>query len=760
MKYYGLGSSNIVFSNINYNQFFLRSMSFIFNKEVLILKNPQFVSLLLNNNSKKIDANSVKVINSSFTRVDGGEFELPSTTRYDKKNKSYTKGSDNAEGKKYKLKFKKKSRENITLDSDDFFQTRNGTHLNSKLIKKSKLNKNRSRQKQHNNPINTVDNLKNISGENFQLNKDITFIKPLTIQELAIRLQIHEAEIIRSLFLNGISVTVNQVIDIAMAKQVAESYNFNILDTSISNKNRLSLTKNNSSSNSDDFILRPPIISVFGHVDHGKTTLLDSIRDSNIASTEEGGITQSVSGYEVIYIYKSKSLKLVFLDTPGHEAFTGMRVRGVQVTDIAILVVAADDGLKPQTLESIKHIKSNNLPCVIAINKVDKNNINVLKVKKELSEQNLISPEWGGKIPIIEVSALKKYNLDVLLNQICLIYYSQNLKANPHIPAEGTILESYLDKNKGPIANLLVQNGSLRVGDIIVSDNSYGRVKALVDHKGLTIAKGLPSSFIKVLGFSSVPFAGSQFRIMSTEKKAKQLVSRYLSGMNKSKQINILNTRLTLKSNKSSIRHINLIIKANTEGSIEAIINALSKISQEKVQLNILNTGSSNVSSADIDLAIASNSIILLFNLNLSLSNENLIKKTDIALYSFNIIYDLVDFVSDYMLTFVEPEYSKVLIGIAVVKNVFGINKGVVAGCLVNSGKLLKNSSISIYRSNHLIYEGILDSLKIVKDDVNEVLSNHECGVMSHEFHDWQIQDQIKSYKITARTKTLSISLE
>nr|YP_009257539.1 translation initiation factor IF-2 [Coeloseira compressa]ANH09622.1 translation initiation factor IF-2 [Coeloseira compressa] len=760
MKYYSLYSRHIFFFNINYNQFFLRSMSFISNKEVLVLKNPKFVSLLIYDNSQKLNVDPVTLINPSFPSVDRGKFELSSNTKYDKKNKLYAKGSDNVESKKYKIKFKKKSRDNMSLDSDDLFLvTSNEDELNNKLIKKSKLNKNRNKQKKHTDILSQVNDRQHISNQDSKANKSIILDKPLTIKELAIKLQIHEAEIIRSLFLDGISVTLNQVIDISMAKQVAKNYNFNILNTDIFNENKFPLTIKDLSNHLDGFISRSPIITILGHIDHGKTTLLDSIRQTNVASNESGGITQSVTGYEIDYTYKSQSLKLVFLDTPGHEAFIAMRTRGVQVTDIVVLVVAADDGLKPQTFESIKHIKSNNLPCIVAINKIDKDDINVLKVKQELAEQDLVSTEWGGLIPMVEVSALKKLNLEDLLNEICLMYHSRNLQANPNISAEGTILESYLDKSKGPIANLLVQNGSLLVGDIIVSASSYGRVKALINSQEITTNKALPSSLIKILGFSSVPIVGSQFRIVSSEKQARQLVNNYLNNVNPSNQLNILNSRLTLKSNKSSIRHVNLIIKANTQGSIEAIINALSKICQDKVQLNIVNTGSSNVSSADIDLAIASNSIVILFNFNLSSPYENLIKKSAVLLYSFNVIYDLVDFISQHMLSLIEPEYSKVLIGTAIVKNIFGINKGVVAGCLVNNGKLLKDSFISVYRSNNLIYEGHLNSLKVIKDDVNEVLAGNECGVMSHNCNDWQIQDEIKSYRITAQTKTLSANM-
>lgn len=731
-------------------------------EEVLLLKNPRFVYLLNNasNNSYKEPVS----INKSLISIEEKKIEMNFNSKYEKKNKSHIKINNDGENKKNKAKFKKKSRSKIAFDKEDLLivtgndKRFNDESLEGSLIRSSKNARNKKKSKGKNNLHEDLGNVNNLN-DNSLLVKDIVIDSPIRIQDLAIKLNIPEAEIITWLFLKGVSVTINQFVDVSIATEVANNYSFNV----VMNLNEIPLNNLNTSiqdsiNKTDDSKKRPPIITIFGHIDHGKTTLIDAIRSSNMVDTEAGGITQSIQFYEVIWLYQAKQEKLVFLDTPGHEAFTSMRSRGAQITDIAILVVAADDGLKPQTLEVIKYIKTNNLNCIVAINKIDKSDININKVKEELAEHDLVSEDWGGSVPIIELSALKKQNIDVLLNQICHISSLKKFKASHSAVAEGIILESYLDRTRGPIANVLIQKGIVRVANILVSDTVYGKIKALINFNLEKVKSAKPSSIVQVWGFSSVPEAGSKFRVVKNEKEAKNIVDQYLSIQRDKNLFKLLNSRVTFdlnNINNLSIKQVNLIIKADTQGSIEAIIYALLQIPQNKIQLNILAASSGVISDTDIDLAATSNSILLGFNTSVSLHLLNLIKKMSVVFHDSTIIYDLLDFVSNYMLTLVEPEYDQVLIGNATVQTVFEINRGVVAGCLVNDGKVKKNSFISVYRLNQIVYEGVLDSLKRMKDDVEEVLQDNECGVMSNNYNLWQKDDIIKIYQMNEKPKSL-----
>lgn len=739
---------------------FYRCLSINKREEILLLKEPKFVYLLSDISSSKYK--NVISVDKSFSKIDKNNNEINLNNKYDKKNKSHLKQEGDIETRKNKIKFKKKTRNKMSLDKEDLFVANNservfnGNSLDEDLIRQPKNIRNKKKHKLKQSLLDSSlienDQLNNTAF----LNKEIVIDSPLTIKELSIKLQIPEAEIITWLFLKGISVTINQFVDISIASEVANHYSFNLVRSK--NINVVSFKKSDNLSKSSNYTERPPVITIFGHIDHGKTTLLDTIRNTHMVKNEAGGITQCIAGYEVDWVYNYNKVKLVFLDTPGHEAFIGMRSRGAQVTDIAVLVVAADDGLKPQTFEVIKHIKDHKLPCIIAINKVDKPNANILKVKEELAEYNLIDEDLGGSTPMIEISALTGQNIDSLLSHICMISQVQQFKAVINEPAEGTILEAYLDKTKGPIANILVQNGTLNIGDIIISTSTYGKVKALIDHAGVKVSYAQPSSIVQVWGFSSVPQAGSQFKISISEKEAKQIIQQNINSENQNNVFKALNKRVTfdLYKNKGfSVKQLNLIIKADTQGSIEAIIYSLAQIPQDKVQLNILFAGSGNVSNTDIDLAITSNSILIVFNINISTSLSNSIKKSSIVLHNTTVIYNLLDFIQDYMLNLLEPEYDKVLIGTALVQTVFDVNKGSVAGCIVNKGKLKKNSSMSIYRESQLIYDGVLNSLKRVKNDIDEAIEGNECGVMCYDYHLWQQGDVIKVYQMNEKKKTL-----
>lgn len=720
---------------------------------MLALASPKLIYNLneINNISKEIvvdlDVNAVKFNKTSV--------DTNFSTKFDKKNKNSAKQDDNLEHRKNKSKIKKKNRNKINIQKEEVFVRSNydGILNENSLIRLPKSSKSKRKSKNEvieKNQLN-ISNIEEIS----ILKKDILIDNPLTIKDLATKLLIPEAEIITWLFLKGISVTINQVVDMSIIIQVASHYNFNIIQKSAI-KN-LAIEPNSTISNSPTNVKRSPIITILGHVDHGKTSLLDAIRNTNLVNNEQGGITQTIRGYEVEYLYKSSIEKLIFLDTPGHEAFINMRSFSTNITDLILLVVAADDGLKPQTIEAIKYIQEKKLFFIVIINKIDKKDINILRIKEELAKYHILDPNWGGDTLILEVSALKRKNIDLLLSSICKLSESQHLQADPCTLAKGTILEAHLDKTKGPVANLIMQNGTLSVGDIIVAGKISGKVKVIIDHLGLKKQQALPSSLIEVWGFSSVPESGVSFQVLENEKKIKQYFNKKEKIYNSSNRINQLNTRVTLDSynNIKGVKQLNLILKTDNQGSIEAILHSFSKIPQEKVQINILSISSGLVNNTDIELALTSKSIIIGFNISITVNTMHTIEKSKIIYSNFNIIYDLLDYIKDYMLNLVDPEYKKVLIGSATVQTIFLMNKGVVAGCFVNSGKLKKGSSISVYRDTELVYDGYLDSLKRLKEDVNEVIINNECGIMCLKYNLWQKQDRIEAYELNETEKFL-----
>nr|QCI08217.1 Translation initiation factor 2 [Pterothamnion crispum] len=731
-------------------------------EKVWYLSYPKLIEAVTFNSVTK--TKSLVNINNTFVNISDKNSNLNSFNKFDKKNKSNSKAEDLLEIKKKKNKLQKKNRKQISLENEDLFISKtskvilNDDNLNTELIKAHKINKNKKKSKLKQDFNESIINL-DVDSNHLSTNKEIIINSPLTIQELSYKLSIPEAEIITNLFLKGISVTINQVIDVSIATDLASQYNFIVLNESSTKNFKLASHYNlNDSSLSNNIVKRNPIITILGHVDHGKTTLLESILNTNLVQKEKGGITQSIDSYDIEWLHDSYLYKLVFLDTPGHEAFSSMRMRGTQVTDIALLIVAADDGLKPQTVESIKYILDKQLPYIVVINKIDKSDINIIKIKEELASYNIIDEKWGGNAIFVEVSALKRQNIDTLLSNICILSDLQLLKANPDQLAQGTILEAHLDQKQGPIANIVVQNGTLKVSDIIISGNIYGKVKVILNNIGNKIQKALPSSIVQVLGFPVVPHAGMSFHIVHDKKKAKEYISENIINIeNLNIALNILNNRVTLDScnNNFNIKHINLILKTDTQGSSEAIINAFNQISQEKVQINILNISSGNISNNDIELALASNSLIIGFKVDIPNSIRHIIKKYNLSVVSFNVIYDLLDHITSYMLKLVDPEYDKVILGKAVVQTVFYINKGSVAGCFVKSGKLKKQSYLNIYRENELIHNGILSSLKRMKDDVDEVPEGNECGVMSNDYTLWKNNDIIEAYELDEKEKQL-----
>jgi translation initiation factor IF-2 len=597
---------------------------------------------------------------------------------------------------------------------------------------------------------NTVGNNKKETELKILSKPDVVSIsRPISIQELSTLLVVPETDIIRSLFLKGIPVTMNQLIDLNTAVLVGEEFEIQILinkeEEDPKKREVLKLDRSKATR-------RPPIIVVMGHVDHGKTSLLDRIRKTQLAKKESGGITQQLGAYEVQINYKEEIRKLTFLDTPGHEAFSGMRARGIQVTDIAVLVVAADDGVRPQTIEALKYIQSARVPLIVAINKIDKEDANVENIKQELSKYNLIPESWGGDTLMVPISAKQGTNVDTLLETILLVDDMQEFSADPSGVAQGTILESYIDRTKGPIANLLVQNGTLRLGDILVAGDALAKVRGILDSNGEKVEEALPSSSVLIWGLSKPPQTGDTFMIYSDEKEAKLAVqtSQELSQNNTT-----IGQNLTETYNVSDVdvkRKINLIIKTDIQGSVEALVNNIYKLSHPKIQIRVLSASPGEITETDIDFAETSKAIVLAFNTTLASGARKAAKRANVIIKESDVIYDLFDYVQDLIDEIVGPEYDEYPIGKALVKSVFPLGKSYVAGSLVTEGKLIQNCHI-VLRNNLIIYEGSLDSLKRLKDDVLEVKETLECGVFINDFDKWFEKDEIQAFSLVQKKR-------
>nr|YP_010728665.1 translation initiation factor 2 [Phymatolithon calcareum]WEA76791.1 translation initiation factor 2 [Phymatolithon calcareum] len=714
-------------------------------ESILYLKNPKLLYDTIEDSSNNLEIEIPDILNPSYN------------LKNEKKNKSSFKTLETIEGKKNKLKQKKKVRSKIHLDKD-FSDTVEDLELNAiRSLPFIRPPKNPKSKKNNKHKIidsysleSNIVNTKTILPVNYS--KQIYLGDLLTVQELAEKLNIPSTEIIKWLFLQGISVTINQSLDLSISTLIAEHYSFIVLQE----KNKPNVFKSDKHTQTKGET-RSPVVTLFGHVDHGKTTLLNAIRKSNQVDKEAGNITQAIGSYEILLDDNQKTKKFIFLDTPGHEAFISMRKRGAEITDLAILVVSADDGLKPQTIEAIEHIQKRKLPFIVAINKIDKIESNIDKVKKQLLAFNINSQDTGGSVPMIAVSATTGENISLLLSALFSLSETQNLKSDPSQLAEGIILEAYLDKQRGPVAKILIQNGTLCIGNIMVTGSNYGKVKAITDSNNCKVVSIKSTALAEVLGFPSVPEIGLLFEVVQDEKIAKLQSSSYIALKTTS---NSLNTRIALEAmstngSKCVVKQVNIIIKTDLQGSIDPIMNAFSKISQEKVQINILSASSGEISLKDIQLASTSNSIILAFNTNVPSNILSNAENGGIIVRQFNVIYDLVDYVKDYMLTFVEIEYVKEVLGHAEVRSLFFINKGVVAGCFVLDGKLKRNEYISVIRKNQIVYNGLLDSLKRVKEDVEEVFASNECGLMCKEYNLWQLSDRIEAYILRPLEKTL-----
>lgn len=580
----------------------------------------------------------------------------------------------------------------------------------------------------------------------------VSISQPITIQELSSLLGISDTEIIKTLFFKGIVVTLNQRIDVTTAKLVGTEFDIEI-DTSVQEEEANPTRFDFSETDSSKLETRAPVIAVMGHVDHGKTTLLDRIRKTQTAQKESGGITQKLGAYDVTIDYKDESRKLVFLDTPGHEAFSGMRSRGIKVTDIAILVVAADDGVRPQTIEAIKYIQSSKVPLIVAINKIDKEEANIENIKQELTKYNLIPESWGGDTLMVPISSTQGTNIDTLLEMILLIADVEDFKANPNTNAQGTVIESYIDRTKGAVATLLVQNGTLKIGDILVAGDTIGKVRGIITSSGEKLEQAFPSSPVLIWGFSKVPKTGDNFIVCSDEKEARNLIQ---INQEESK-LNLLNTQsineIYSVSDLDIKGKINLIIKTDIQGSAEAIINTLQKISQPKVQVRILYASAGEVTETDIDFAYTSEAIVLAFNTTIAPGVKKAEKNSGVVVKEFTVIYDLFDYVEEKIYEIVGIEYDEQYIGQGIVKSIFPLGKSFVAGSYISEGKITQSCHIKVFRNDVLVYEGELDSLKQLKADVLEVREKSECGIFIKAFDDWAAGDVIKGFHLIEKKR-------
>ncbi|MDK2815165.1 MAG: translation initiation factor [Thermoanaerobacter sp.] len=576
--------------------------------------------------------------------------------------------------------------------------------------------------------------------------KIITIPEFLTVKELAEKMKVNPTEIIKKLIAKGIMVTVNQQIDFENAAKIAEEYGFLVDKEEV--KDELEMLLEETPDDEKDLQPRPPIVTVMGHVDHGKTSLLDAIRNTNVTMKEMGGITQHI-GASVVEI---NDKKIVFLDTPGHEAFTAMRARGASITDIVVLVVAADDGVMPQTVEAINHVKAANVPMIVAINKIDLPTANPDRVKTELSELGLVPEEWGGNTICVPVSAKKNIGIDNLLEMILLVAEMEDLKANPNKPARGTIIEAKLEKGKGPVATVIVQNGTLQIGDAILAGTVYGKVRAMFDDKGRRIKKAGPSMPVEVLGFSEVPEAGDKLIVVEEEKKARELAERrkeLQKEMELKRKQKVSLEDLFSQIQEGSVKELNIIIKADVQGSVEALKKSIEDLSNEEVRIKVIHGAVGAITETDVMLASASNAIIIGFNVRPETNAKNLAEKEKVDIKLYRIIYEAIEDIKAAMKGLLEPKYKEVELGRAEVRAVFRVpGVGNVAGCYVLSGKILRNADIRVVRDGIVVYEGKIASLKRFKDDVREVQQGFECGIGIDRFNDIKEGDIIEAYQM------------
>ena len=719
------------------------------------LKNKEFLEILkkdigvsVTSHLSNLDEDQVKKIDDYFAKMNMLKVETVEPVKMYKEKKEekpirkiideedeVEEGQKN--NKKIKIQQKTKKNNNITFDEDG------NSHKN-----KSKKKKGRRTDF----VLKTVEATPDVVEEDGI--KIIKFRGELTLGDFAEKLGVNSGEIIKKLFLKGQMLTINSPITLEMAEELAGEYDALVeeeqeVELDFGEKFALEIEDREA-----DLKERPPVITIMGHVDHGKTSLLDAIRTTNVVEGEAGGITQKIGAYQVVKDGK----RITFIDTPGHEAFTDMRARGAQVTDIAILVVAADDGVMPQTVEAISHAKVAKVPIIVAVNKIDKPEANPMKVKQELMEHGIVSVEWGGDVEFVEVSAKKKINLDGLLDTILITSEILELKGNVKKRAKGVVLESRLDPKMGPIADILVQEGTLKIGDVIVAGEVQGKVKALLNDKGERVNTAIVSQPVEVIGFNNVPDAGDTMYVIQNEQHAKRIVEE----VRKERKIQETTKKtISLESLSDQLKHedlkeLNLILRADSKGSVDALRDSLLKLSNDEVAVNIIQAASGAITESDIKLAEAAGAIIIGFNVRPTTKALKEAETNKVEIRTSGIIYHIIEDIEKALAGMLDPEFKEEYQGRIEIKKVFKVSKvGNVAGCVVIDGKVKSDSNIRILRDNVVIYEGKLASLKRFKDDAKEVVAGQECGLGVENFNDIKEGDVVEAFEMVEIKRTL-----
>jgi len=636
-------------------------------------------------------------------------------------------------GGKGKGKFEKKKYEKNRRDREQHEK-----ELRSDFRKDDKKKK---KNKKHEKAV--KDEIVRIEGESIGM---ITIGDEIVIKDLAEKLGINVSDIIKKFFMEGKLLTANAILSFEEAEEVALDYEVIVekeIVEEISYGEKYHLEQEDREA---ELVTRAPVITIMGHVDHGKTSLLDALRHTNVMGDEAGGITQKIGAYQVNW----KGQRITFIDTPGHEAFTEMRARGANITDISILIVAADDGVKPQTVEAISHAKEAGVPIIVAINKIDKPGADPMKVRTELTEYGLMSPEWGGTTEFVEISAKKKINLEELLETILITAELEELKANPNKRPKAVVVESRLDPKMGAVADVLVQEGTLKIGDVFVAGESHGRVRSMLDDRGKKINKAIVSQPVEITGFNVVPNAGDILYGVESDKQAKKIVEDFIrekkvNEQNKKKHISL--ESLSQELEEQELKELKCIIRADSRGSVEALRESLEKLNTEKVVVNVIQGSAGAVTEGDVKLAEASNAIIIAFNVRPTTPARIIAEKTGVEIRNYNVIYHATEEIEKAMKGMLDPEFKEVYFGRIEVKQVFKVsNVGNIAGAVVVDGKVTKDSKIRVIRDGIIIFDGELGSLKRFKDDVKEVVMGQECGIGIQDFNDIKTGDIIESY--------------
>jgi len=587
-----------------------------------------------------------------------------------------------------------------------------------------------------------------VSEEPPPITREITITEGITVKELAERLGIKASDVIKKLVAKGVFATINQTLDAQTVGDLARAFGASTTSMSFEEEAQFNVEL---AEDPKDLLTRAPVVTIMGHVDHGKTSLLDAIRETNVAAREAGGITQAIGAYQV----EHHKRKIVFIDTPGHEAFTRMRSRGAKITDIVVLVVAADDGVMPQTLEAIDHARAAKVPILVAVNKTDKPDAQPERVKQQLSDRGLLAEDWGGDTVMVPVSAKTKTNIDLLLEMILLLADMQESKANPTRPAVGTVIEAKLDRGQGPVATVLIQNGTLRIGDFFIVGQVFGKVRALLDDRGEQIPEAGPSTPVVVLGLDDLPAPGDSLQVVTDTAKAKQIVEfregkARESSMAKSARMTLEHLHEQMRA--GDVKELAIILKADVTGSVEVLSDTLNKLSNDQVKMRLIHSGVGAISESDVLLATAANAIIIGFNVRPERNAAELAQKEKVDVRLHTVIYDITEEIKKAMTGLLEPVITESPLGKAEIRDVFRIPKvGVVAGCYVQEGRLTRDAQVRLVRDNVVVYTGKISSLRRFKDDVGEVKNGFECGVTLSNYSDVKQSDVIEAF-LTQKT--------